>query len=160
MKIRSRIVTFLVAVSGTLVGAWLGGRLGLIPSAQAQAPAAPGVVSTRALEVVDAGGHRQILMTTTPEGGPGIWLMDKAGRARLNIALYGDDNATIVLNDENERAVQILRTIGKEAAPVLVMKSRGLDRVVMGINWDGPKDEPFFAFYDDLGVKRAVFGKY
>ena len=160
MKIRSRLMTFLIAAAGMLAGEWLGGRLGFIPAAQAQIPGAPGVVSTRALEVVDAGGHRQILMTTTPDGSPGIWLMDKSGRARLNIALYGDDNATVVLNDENEQAVEILRTVGRESAPVLVMKSRGLDRLVMGVNWDGPKDEPFFVFYDDQGQKRTVFGRY
>jgi len=157
---RSILNTFFVAVAGALTGIWLGGRVGLVPSANAQSPSAPGVVSTRALEVVDAGGHRQILLTTTPEGSPGIWLMDKNGRARLNIALYGDDNATIVLNDENERAVQVLRTMGKQAAPVLVMKSRGLDRLVVGVNWTGPKDEPFMVFYDDQGNKRQVFGKY
>lgn len=148
-----------LSATGMLLGHWLAGHLPrLSPSAAAELASAPRVVSTHALEVVDADGRRQIVMGTSGEGSPGIWLFDKNGKARISIGLYGDNNAGVVLNDERERAVQIFRTVGGRSSPVLVMKSDGRDRIVMGL--DGASQDPFFVLYDAAGVKQTVFGHY
>jgi hypothetical protein len=158
-KLTSHLGIVLLSAVGMLLGHWLGAQIvWLAPSAQAQPAPGTSVVSTRALEVVGADGRRQIVMGTSGEGSPGIWIFDRNGKVRLSIGLYGDNNASIVLNDESERAVQIFRTVGGQSAPVLVMKSEGRDRIVMGLN--GPKLDPFFVYYDAAGVKQTVFGSF
>ncbi len=130
------------------------------PSASAEARSGPAtqgdVLSTHMLEVVGADGRRQIVMGTSGEGSPGIWIFDRNGKARLSIGLYGDNNASVVLNDESEQAVQIFRTVGERSAPVLVMKSQGRDRIVMGLN--GASQDPFLVLYGVDGAKQSVFG--
>ena len=83
-------------------------------------------------------------------------IFDRNGKARLSIGLYGDNNASVVLNDEREQAVQIFRTVGERSAPVLVMKSQGRDRIVMGLN--GASQDPFLVLYGVDGAKQSVFG--
>ena len=90
------------------------------------------------------------------EGSPGIWFFDQNGKSRLNLGLYGDGNAMIVLNDESEQAVQIFRTVGAAAAPVLVMKAQGRDRIILGLN--GEK-EPYFQVFNAKGEKRELLEK-
>jgi hypothetical protein len=158
-KLKSHVGIVVLSAAGMLLGHWLGAQLAWIaPSVQAQPAPGTGAVSTRALEVVGADGRRQIVMGTSGEGSPGIWIFDKNGKVRLSIGLYGDNNASIVLNDESERAVQIFRTVGAGSAPVLVMKSDGRDRIVMGLG--GLKLDPFFVYYDAAGVKQSVFGSF
>jgi hypothetical protein len=48
--------------------------------------------------------------------------------------------------------------VGAQAAPVLVMKSRGRDRIVMGL--DGTRRDPFLFRYGADGAKQSVFGHY
>ncbi len=69
------------------------------------------------LEIIGADGRRQIVMGTSSEGSPGIWLYDRNGKVRLSLGLYGDNNASLVLNDESERAVEIFRTVGERSMP-------------------------------------------
>ena len=142
-----------------ILGHWLGVHLDWTP-ALAGAPPATGasIVSTHTLEVVGVDGRRQIVLGTSAEGSPGIWIYDKQGKVRLSLGLYGDNNASIVLNDEREQAVQIFRTVGERNLPVLVMKSQGRDRIVMGL--DGPGQDPFLVLYGADGAKQRVFGRY
>lgn len=158
-KIRSHLFVISLSATGMLLGHWLAGHLPEFnPSAEAEQASAPRVVSAHALEVVGADGRRLILLGTSGEGSPAIWLFDKNGKARISIGLYGDNNAGVVLNDEHERAVQIFRTVGARSSPVLVMKSEGRDRIVMGL--DGAGQDPFFVLYDAAGVKQTIFGRY
>ncbi len=151
-------ITVLSAV-GMVFGHYLGSRLEWSTmSAAAQPAAAASVVSTRTLEVVGADGRRQLVIGTGTEGSPGIWIYDRNGKVRLSLGLYGDNNASIVLNDENEQAVQIFRTVGTHSVPVLVMKAQGRDRIVMGLN--GPGQDPFLVLYGADGAKQSVFGHY
>ena len=85
-----------------------------------------------------------------------IWIYDRNGKVRLSLGLYGDNNASVVLNDESEQAVEIFRTVGAHSAPVLVMKAQGRDRIVMGL--DGPGQDPFLVLYGADGAKQRVFG--
>ena len=148
-----------LAAVGMIIGHWLAEQLP-VPHARADARSMPAsradMLSTHRLEVVGADGRRQIVMGTSAEGSPGIWVFDRNGKVRLSIGLYGDNNASVVLNDESERAVQIFRTVGERSAPVLVMKSQGRDRIVMGLN--GSSQDPFLTLYGADGSKQSVFG--
>lgn len=158
-KLGSYLCVIVLSAVGMMLGHWLGAHLEWTTvSAEAQPASGVSVVSTRMLEVVGADGRRQIVMGTSGEGSPGIWIYDRNGKVRLSLGLYGDNNASIVLNDENEQAVEIFRTVGERSMPVLVMKSQGRDRIVMGLN--GPGKDPFLVLYGADGAKQTVFGSY
>lgn len=154
---RLRLVAFVFSALGMLAGQWLA-RPSKPTTPLAEASETSGTVSASSFELVDATGRRQILMATAGEGSPAIWFFDKNGKARLNLGLYGDNNAFIVLNDDQERAVQIFRTVGPRSAPYLVMKSGGQDRIVMGL--DGVAQDPFLVYYESNGRMQTVFGSY
>jgi hypothetical protein len=158
-KLRSSLSIIVLSAVGMMLGHWLGAHLERIgASPEAHAASEVGVVSTRTLEVVGADGRRQIVMGTSAEGSPGIWIYDRNGKVRLSLGLYGDNNANIVLNDSSEQAVQIFRTVGERSVPVLVMKAQGKDRIVMGLA--EPRQEPFLVLYGADGNKQSVFGSY
>jgi len=157
--LRSHLSIIVLSAFGMIIGYGVAEHLPR-PGAGAEArsgPASQGdLLATHMLEVVGADGRRQIVMGTSGEGSPGIWIFDRNGKARLSIGLYGDNNASVVLNDEREQAVQIFRTVGEKSAPVLVMKSQGRDRIVMGLN--GSSQDPFLVLYGADGSKQSVFG--
>jgi len=158
-KLGSYLSVIALSAVGMVLGHYVGSRLEwTTTSAAAQPTSAASVVSTRTLEVVGADGRRQLVMGTGTEGSPGIWIYDRNGKVRLSLGLYGDNNASIVLNDESEQAVEIFRTVGPHSAPVLVMKAQGRDRIVMGLN--GPGQDPFLVLYGTDGAKQRVFGNY
>ena len=156
-KLRSHVCVIVLSAIGMTLGYWVASHLAW-PVFSAEAQSRPSVLATHTLEVVGADGRRQIVMGTSGEGSPGIWIFDRNGKVRLSIGLYDDNNSSIVLNDENEQAVQIFRTVGERSAPVLVMKSQGRDRIVMGLN--GASQEPFLVLYGPDGAKQSVFGHY
>jgi hypothetical protein len=157
---KSKQINVLFSAFGMFLGYWVASHT-LVAKSEANFPASMqgNVVSAQAVELVDGSGRRQVVMATSSEGSPGIWFFDKNGKARLSMGLYQDNNAVIVLNDENEQAVQIFRTVGSQSAPVLVMKAHGRDRIVMGLN-SSTGQEPFLVLYDAQGVKQTVFGHY
>jgi hypothetical protein len=154
MKRMSRLSIFAYAALGMMAGYGLAANAGrFLPKAFADTGS--DVVAARGFELVDDQGRRQILIATSNEGSPSIWFFDKNGKARLNLGLYGDGNAAVVLNDDAERAVEIFRTVGPRSAPVLVMKSNGTDRIIMGVN---DAADPYLVTFDQKGGKKAVFG--
>ena len=152
---KRHLVAFVFSALGMLAGHWLG-RPGTLPTARAGTPA--GAVPVQSFELADTQGRRRILIATSSEGSPGMWFFDGSGKARLSLGLYGDNNAFVVLNDDQERAVQILRTLGPQSAPYLVMKAEGRDRIVMGLG--GAAQDPFLVHYDAKGTMQTVFGTY
>lgn len=151
----AKLLTFTLSALGGLLG-YLIAHYGV---GVGSAVAATQTISATQIELVDSHGKRQVVMGTSAEGSPVIWFFDRHGKNRLNLGLYGDGNAEVVLNDDSERAVEILRSVGPASAPVLVQKSGGSDRLVMGINWAGDR-EPFLVLYDPQGSRRSVFGRY
>lgn len=149
-KFKSSAVAVLLLAAGMVLGYWLAPQIS-ITNAEAKSDA----LSVQSLQIVDAAGKRRILMTTLADGNPAIWFFDRNGKSKLNLGLYEDDNAFVVLNDGNEQAVQILRTIGGENSPVLVQKSGGQDKVILRV--DGAPAEPSFVYYDKQGSTRKVF---
>ena len=156
-RLASAVSVIALSAVGMILGHWLVVHV-QSPMVGAEATQAADVVSTRALEVVGADGRRQIVMGTSGEGSPGIWIYDRNGKVRLSLGLYGDNNASLVLNDESERAVEIFRTVGERSMPVLVLKAQGRDRIVMGLN--GSDSDPFLVLYGADGAKRTMFGNY
>ena len=156
-KLGSYLSVIALSAGGMVLGHYVGSRLEwTTTSAAAEPTSAVSVVSTRTLEVVGADGRRQLVIGTGTEGSPGIWIYDRNGKVRLSLGLYGDNNASVVLNDESEQAVEIFRTVGAHSAPVLVMKAQGRDRIVMGLG--GPGQDPFLVLYGADGAKQRVFG--
>jgi len=153
---RSYVLASAFSALGLLAGHWLSQHWTMSSIVEAQS--ASDTLAAASFELVDAQGRRQILMGRSSDGSPAIWFFDKKGKARLNLGLYGDDNAFIVLNDDQERAVQIFRTVGAKSAPYLVMKSEGRDRIVMGLS--GPAQDPFLVHYGPDGRMETVFGSY
>ncbi|MEY4631024.1 MAG: hypothetical protein RIQ81_1144 [Pseudomonadota bacterium] len=153
--------TFLAACAGMFAGYWLAQTfsLSLAPAMAGPATVQDGIVTAKLFKIVDAKGRQRILFGTSQEGSPGIWFFDQNGKSRLNIGIYPDQNAFVVLNDEREQAAEILRTVGAKQSPVLVMKADARDRIVMGLNFNG-KGEPFFVHYDEHGNKKTLFGNY
>jgi hypothetical protein len=153
----ANVGAFVFSAAGLLLGHWIASRS---PTVEARGEPAPaeGVVSAREIELVDAQGRRLVLMATSAEGRPGMWFYDRNGKARLSLGLYGDDNASLVLNDDHEQAVQIFRTLGPRSDPFLVMKAQGRDRIILGLG--GPDANPFLVYYDADGTKRTAFGNY
>jgi len=154
---RRHLVAFLCSALGMITGQWLGRPGTAMPPVAAASPAAS-ALSVPSFELVDAQGRRRVLMATSSEGNPGIWFFDGKGKTRLSLGLYDDDNAFVVLNDDQEQAVQILRTLGPRSSPYLVMKSQGRDRIVMGLG--ASAQDPFLVHYDPNGTMQTVFGSY
>ncbi len=159
-KLKSVVSTVLCSALGMMLGYWIAANIKMgIPNAEVGLGKAGEVLSARSLELVDVAGRRRILMALTDSGTPAIWFFDRNGKSRLNLGLYEDNNPFIVLNDANAQAVQILRTVGDKSAPVLVMKSKGQDRTVLGLNF-GSAPDPFFVYYDAQGTKKTVYGNF
>ena len=154
-NLKRHVATFLIAAAGMMAGNLLANRIDRWGT-PAYADENSDVITAKAVELVDASGRRRILIGTSQEGSPGIWFFDQNGKSRLNLGVYEDGNPTVVLNDDQERAVEIFRTVGGTSAPVLVMKSGGTDRLIMGLT-EGSAD-PYLVTYDGKGGTSAVFG--
>ncbi len=73
-------------------------------------------------------------LTTSLEGTPSLFMYDKKGRVRLNVALYPDGAPGIILNDESGRASALLRMATSQGQPVLIFKENGEDKIVIGLH--------------------------
>jgi len=144
----SFVLPALGVIAGYLVSEWRHPA-----STASQAGPTGSSVNAQRLELVDQAGRARILMAMS-----GIWLFDAQGKARLNLGLYGDGNAFVVVNDKQEHAVEILRSVGEQSAPVLVQKAQGRDRLILGLA--GPSGDSFLVRYGESGAKQVVFGEY
>ena len=64
----------------------------------------------------------------------------------------------VVLNDSRQLAAGIFRLFGTQEAPVVVLKNKGTDRSIFGLNPDSR--EPFLVNYAADRKKTAVFGTF
>jgi hypothetical protein len=149
---------------GGIVGAYvlihLDGRA--VPLAAFAATTRPqGVISASRIQLVDAGGKVRAELAISTDGGPSLFFFDTAGRNRLALGLYSPaegEAPTVVLNDAQQHAAGIFRLFGAHDTPVVVLKSRGRDRSVYGLNPNSM--DPFLANYADDGKKTDLFGNY
>lgn len=155
-QMNSKIMFYLSVFVVAAAGSYVGNRIKIDSMPSASASTADNIVAKK-LDIVNNSGKKIITMGTSGEGAPAIWFFDKNGKARLNLGVYADGNSMVVLNDENELAVGILRSVGP-SLPVLVMKNGGRDRLIQGLS--GPNKNPFLVNFDEKNQKKMIFGEY
>jgi hypothetical protein len=147
---------------GGMVGAVLIGHFtpgSLIPQASAAAP--QDVVSASRIRLLDATGRTRAELAMSPDGGPGLFFYDTKGRNRLVLGLYSPAESEypfVVLNDTHNEAAGIFRLFGGQETPVVVLKNKGADRSIFGLN--PSSTDPFLVNYSTDRKETAVFGKF
>jgi hypothetical protein len=156
------VVGLLSGFVGALLGAFVTVH-GRAPTAvsPAQRPAAQEVVSARQVRLVDAAGKTRAELAMSPDGGPALFFFDTQARNRLVLGLYSPAESEypfVVLNDSRQLAAGIFRLFGGYETPVVVLKNKGADRSVFGLNPGSM--EPFLVNYGADGKPAAVFGRF
>jgi hypothetical protein len=157
-----------------LLAGIVGGLIGGIAGAELRAPRHPAVQSATAapahpqevlaagrIELRDSSGKLRAELAMSADGGPALFFFDSAGKNRLVVGLYSpaeSEAPSLVLNDAQQRATGVFRLFGPHDTPVLVLKSQGRDRSVLGLNPNST--EPFLTNYAGDGTKSDVFGHY
>jgi hypothetical protein len=155
---------------GGLLSGFFGGLLGALVAAHAgratvSLPAPPAavqdVVSASRIHLVDAAGRTRAELAMSPDGGPALFFFDTRGRNRLVLGLYSPAESEypfVVLNDSRQLAAGIFRLFGGEETPVVVLKNKGTDRSIFGLN--PSSTEPFLVNYSADRKQTAVFGRF
>lgn len=144
---------------GGMIGALVLGHLGspLIASAAASQD----MISAGRIRMVDANGRTRAELAMSPDGGPGLFFYDSKGRNRLVLGLYSPAESEypfVVLNDTHNEAAGIFRLFGGQETPVVVLKNKGADRSILGLN--PSSTEPFLVNYSTDRKKTTVFGSF
>lgn len=152
-----------------LVSGFLGGMMGAFVLAHTSvasliAPAsaaAQDVVSASKIRLLDASGRTRAELAMAPDGAAGLFFYDTKGRNRLVLGLYSPAESEypfVVLNDTHNEAAGIFRLFGGQETPVVVLKYKGADRSILGLN--PSSTEPFLVNYSNDHKKTAVFGSF
>jgi hypothetical protein len=145
---------------GGMMGAFVLGHLGFPLISPASAAAMP-EISTNRIRMVDATGRTRAELAMSPDGGPGLFFYDSKGRNRLVLGLYSPAESEfpfVVLNDTHNEAAGIFRLFGGQETPVVVLKNKGTDRSILGLN--PSSTDPFLVNYSTDRKKTAVFGSF
>lgn len=159
----SFLAGLLSGVLGGLFGAYLLSHFGrLEPRAQPVVTrvSQQEIISNR-IALVDDGGKVRAQLAMSPSGGPGIFFYDSQGRSRLELGLYSPAESEypfVVLNDTQQQAAGIFRLFGGHETPVVVLKNRGRDRSIYGLNPNST--EPFLVNYSNESNKASAFGDF
>ncbi|HYA65650.1 MAG TPA: hypothetical protein VEE84_03125 [Burkholderiaceae bacterium] len=132
----------------------------LIATATAAA-AVQDVVSTNRIRLLDANGKARAELAMSSDGGPALFFYDTRGRNRLVLGLYSPAESEypfVVLNDTHQSAAGIFRLFGGQETPVVVLKNRGEDRSIYGLN--PGSTEPFLVNYAVDRKKTEIFGNF
>jgi hypothetical protein len=119
------------------------------------------VVSASRIRLLDPSGKARAELAMSQGGGPGLFFYDTKGRNRLVVGLYPPPESEyplLVLNDSQELAAGIFRLFGGHETPVLVLKHKGQDRSIYGLN--PASTDPFLTNYARDQKKTDVFGNY
>jgi hypothetical protein len=150
-----------IIVCAVLAG-FFGGLMsnGIFAEAQSNYPK---VVSAENFQLVDNNGKRVGSWANCGSGSPCLNFFDVNGNVRLQLGIYNAAGEAglpfVILNSNGGDPKAILRLVGQNEAPVLVMKNNNMDKMVMGLDFAN-SSEPFLAKYDNAGSKSMVFGKY
>ncbi|HTF34216.1 MAG TPA: hypothetical protein VK714_11030 [Myxococcota bacterium] len=152
---------------GGLFGAYLLGHAGLGGSPALMAASGPSTpqlqdtLSAHRLRLLDETGKPRAELALSQEGGPGLFFYDTEGRNRLVLGLYAPTESEypfVVLNDTHKHAAGIFRLFGPQETPVVVLKNKGQDRSIYGLNPNST--EPFLTTLDGDGKKTDFLGVY
>jgi hypothetical protein len=156
---KSYVVGALSGFIGGIIGAYALGHLGAVtPQAAA---ATPDVVSASRIRLLDATGRTRAELAMAPDGAPGLFFYDTHGKNRLVLGIYSpaeNEYPFVVLNDTHQLAAGIFRLFGPQETPVVVLKNKGADRSIFGLNPNST--DPFLVNYSADRSKTAVFGSY
>lgn len=147
---------------GGLLGAFVmshSGRATALPPAQPAA--AQDVISANGIRLLDPAGRMRAELAMSPDGGPALFFFDTRGRNRLVLGLYSPAESEypfVVLNDTRQLAAGIFRLFGGQETPVVVLKNKGADRSIFGLN--PGSIEPFLVNYSADRKQTAVFGRF
>lgn len=156
------IVGTLSGFVGGIVGAYVFGHIGIGFMQPAVAAAnSQDIVSASRIRLLDTNGRARAELAISPDGGPGLFFYDTRGRNRLVLGLYSPAESEypfVVLNDAHQSAAGIFRLFGNQETPVVVLKHKGEDRSIFGLN---PYSmDPFLVNYSADRHKTAVFGNF
>jgi hypothetical protein len=146
---------------GGIIGAYALGALGLRSVLPQAAPETQDLVSASRIRLLDATGRARAELAMSPDGGPGLFFYDSHGRNRLVLGLYSPAESEypfVVLNDTHQAAAGIFRLYGTQETPVVVLKSKGADRSIFGLN--PVSMDPFLVNYSADRKKTDIFGNY
>jgi hypothetical protein len=146
---------------GGIIGAFVLGNLDLRSVLPQAAAASQDVVSASRIRLLDPTGRARAELAISPDGGPGLFFYDSQGRNRLVLGLYSPAESEypfVVLNDTHQAAAGIFRLFGGQETPVVVLKNKGADRSVYGLN--PSSTEPFLVNYSSDRKKTEVFGSF
>jgi len=147
---------------GGVMGAFVFGHFGLgVGISAASAAPAQDMISASRIRLLDATGRPRAELAMSPDGGPGLFFYDSKGRNRLVLGLYSPAESEypfVVLNDTHNEAAGIFRLFGGQETPVVVLKNKGADRSILGLN--PTSTEPFLVNYSTDRKKTAVFGSF
>jgi hypothetical protein len=146
---------------GGILGALLLSHFGPASLIAPASAASPDTVSAGRIRLLDASGRARAELAMSPDGGPGLFFYDSKGRNRLVLGLYSPAESEypfVVLNDTHNEAAGIFRLFGGQETPVVVLKNKGADRSVFGLN--PASTEPFLVNYSTDHKKTAVFGAF
>jgi hypothetical protein len=149
---------FLGGILGAFVLAHFGSGLGISPVLAAPAQ---DVLSASKIRLLDPTGRARAELAMSPDGGPALFFYDTKGRNRLVLGLYSPAESEypfVVLNDTHNEAAGIFRLFGGQETPVVVLKNKGADRSILGLN--PTSTEPFLVNYSSDRKKTAVFGTF
>jgi len=152
----------LAGFAGGLVGAYLFGHVQTtLVAAATAAPAPQDVVAASRIRLLDASGKTRAELAMSADGGPGLFFYDTRGRNRLVLGLYSPGESEypfVVLNDTHQLAAGIFRLFGGQETPVVVLKNKGEDRSIYGLN--PATTDPFLVNLGSDRKKAAVFGSF
>jgi hypothetical protein len=146
---------------GGIIGAYALGALGLRSVLPQAAPATQDLVSASRIRLLDATGRARAELAMSPDGGPGLFFYDSHGGNRLVLGLYPpaeSEHPFVVLNDTHQAAAGIFRLYGTQETPVVVLKNKGADRSIFGLN--PVSTDPFLVNYSADRKKTDIFGNY
>jgi len=125
--------------------------LGLLLAAAPIARAQP--MSATSYELRGPNGKTAAMLAMSPNGSPGLWLMDPEGRPRMSLGLYPENDFTpgLVLTDEKGEAVGLFRMAGPNHSPVVVFKADGSDRMILGLDMNDRGRAPFLTIAGEPG---------
>ena len=86
-------------------------------------------------------------------------LFDGKNTPRLQAGLYPDGQPFFGLFDESGSAAGLFRVAGSKASPVLVMKAKGQDRMILGLGMDTSEQDPFLTAIDSKGAHRDALAR-
>lgn len=128
---------------------------------QVTAATTPDIISTSRLRLLDPTGRMRAELAISSDGGAGLFFFDSKGRNRMVLGLYSPAEGEypfVVLNDMHQQAAGIFRLFGAQETPVVVLKNKGADRSIYGLN--PSSTAPFLVNYSADGNKTPVFGTF